>query len=85
MLRVVNITVSPPHTDEMLAQVRHLPGLVGLQVQRAVSLQPVGDVVTVQVTNRGLAPLMQLLREPGMASGFSTTEPASFVSKQIGP
>lgn len=80
MLRVVQITVSPSRTDELLREVGRLPGLTGLRVQRGISLRPAGDVVSVEVINDGLAPLMRLLDRPGSFAGFTTTEPASAVS-----
>lgn len=41
----------PGTTDALVAQVEQLPGLIGLRVQRGVSLRPAGDVVTIETLN----------------------------------
>jgi hypothetical protein len=51
MPRTISISVSTERTDEIIYHLRGLDGVVGLAVQRDSSLDPPGDVLTVQATN----------------------------------
>ncbi len=88
MPKVVQITVAPSQTDRLIPTLRQLPGLLGLRVQRAVSIEPPGDVLTLEVTNRSLHGLVRLLREQAIgcnsASSITTSEPISVVSSPKG-
>lgn len=79
MPRVVQLTVPSAATDRLLEEIRPLAGVVGVQVQRAASLQPPGDVVTVQSATPALPALMRLLDARPEIS-IATSEPISLVS-----
>ena len=53
MHRTVQITVSPAQTDGLLQALAAIEEVVGLTVQRGVSVKPPGDVLTVTTLNRG--------------------------------
>jgi hypothetical protein len=84
MPRRVEISVAADMTDHIVQDLHGLDGVFGLQVQRGVSRMPPGDVVTVDVTNRGMPAVMRLLGDAGVgrtsAASFSTSEPVSVVA-----
>ncbi len=84
MPRTIQLTLPSNQADELIADMQNIDGVIGLRVQRGVSIRPPGDVVYVEVTNRSLHPLMRLLAERGIghdSSTFITTSvPASVVS-----
>lgn len=84
MPRTVQITVPADRTDHLLAEIPRLDGLIGLQVQRGISLHPPGDVVTVQVMTSSFHALQRLLdgQGIGLESGNSilTNYPQSVTS-----
>lgn len=43
MARKLEITVPADQTDELLAAVKRLDGVVGIRLQRSVSITPAGD------------------------------------------
>lgn len=53
----VEITIPSYQTDRLVAEIKQLHELVGLRVQREFSLQPPGDLIPIEVTNRPVNPL----------------------------
>jgi hypothetical protein len=86
LYRSVEVTVPAEQTDELLREIRELPSLLGLRVNRGSSVVPPGDAVSIQVKDRGLAALMLLLAKRGVGRSdemsLSTSYPASIVSPQ---
>lgn len=84
MPKTLEITVPSERTEGLLSAFRQSEGVIGTRVQRGISLQPPGDVITLQVTNRALQPLLRHLEAEGVgrdaATSFSTSEPTSIVS-----
>lgn len=84
MPRKVDLTVPSDRTDALLTRIDGMEGLIGVQVQRGISRQPEGDVITLEITNRGFPALALLLSDEGVGShsgtSFSTSEPLSVVS-----
>lgn len=84
MARTVQITVPSDRTDELVEQLHTLDDLIGLRVLRGASLKPKGDVVSVEVTNFSLHPLMRLIEEAGLVrdgkGSVTTSEPRSLIS-----
>lgn len=84
MPRRVEFTVPSEKTEALVERVSAMEGLIGLRVQPGISREPKGDVVTVEITNRGLPELTRLLGEQGAGrsstASFSTSEPISIVS-----
>ena len=83
MPRTVKVTIPKAETGKIIADLRQLKGLVGLSIQRDGSLEPPGDIVSVDIVNNALNPVMQLLdkHQIGQRSGTSicTSEPTSIV------
>jgi uncharacterized membrane protein len=88
MPRRVELSVAADTTDRIVQDLSDLDGVFGLQVRRGVSRKPPGDVVTVDVTNRGMPAVMRLLGDAGVGrtstASFSTTEPVSIVASSAG-
>ena len=84
MPRTIVITVPKAETNKIVADLQQVEGLVGLKLQAGSSLDPPGDVISVDVVNRALNPVMQLLdkHEIGQRKGtsLSTSEPTSLIS-----
>ena len=84
MPRTVQITLAAHQTDEVVREIQDIDGLISLHLQRGISLQPRGDVVSVEVTNRALQPLMNRLIACGIgqspSASITTNEPISIVS-----
>lgn len=84
MIRTIQTVVASETTDQLLAELRQVPGLLGLRVQRQGSVHPPGDVVSLDATNSSLHAIVRLLA--GYRSGgdgelsILTTEPISAVS-----
>jgi hypothetical protein len=66
MPRTVEITVPSNRTDDLITEIKRIDGVIGLRMQRDISIQPPGDVVTIETTNRSLHSLMQLLDQCGV-------------------
>lgn len=84
MPRTIDVTAPTEKTDQLVGDIKQLQGLIGLRLQRGASLQPPGDVITIETTNRSLPTLMQLLERHGAGreSGLSitTSAPISVIS-----
>ena len=84
MPRTVEITVPAGQTEPLLADLETMPGVLGLRVQRGVSLKPRGDVITVNLSRRALSDLMTMLEKRGLpqnpALSLTTSQPMSVVS-----
>ncbi len=84
MTRMVQITAPGPKVDEIIALVRGMDGVLQVQAQRGVSLQPRGDVLSLMVTNERLLPLMAVLDGLGVTDSaeqaVAISAPRAFVS-----
>ena len=84
MPRKVEITLPSHQTDELIPEIKQLKGMIGLRLQRNASIHPPGDVMTVEITNRGVNRLLRLLDQHGVGRGSSssitTSEPFSLIS-----
>ncbi len=84
MPRNVRITLPAPRTEQVLARIRSLEGLMGLRLERGVSLEPPGDVLDAEVTVRAAPELLLMLDEEGIGSqpgsSISTNEPVTVIS-----
>jgi hypothetical protein len=84
MPRRVEVTIPSEQSDALVDQLSGFDGLIGLQVQPGISRQPEGDVLTLDVTNRALHPLLRLLHEQGVGTApgasLSTSDVLSVVS-----
>lgn len=84
MPRSVQITVPSDRTDALVAEIKAVSGLIGLSVQRGISVHPPGDVVSVEVSTPALHVLMRLLDRQGLctsaASSIRTSQPLSVIA-----
>lgn len=84
MPRTVTISIPSDRTDALVGDLRAIPGILTLHRQRGASLQPRGDVVTVQVADRSTSSLVKLLTAYGAgtddAVSVTTSEPDGVVS-----
>jgi hypothetical protein len=81
--RTVQLTVPEARTDALVAALRTLEPNA-LRLHRGASLEPPGDVVSLEVTNAGLRGVMRLADTYGLGQqggvALSTSEPLSLVS-----
>lgn len=84
MPRTVEVSVSPDKIDPMLERLNRMDGVVGLSLQRGVSLNPPGDVLTIRATNEGTRSVLNLLADLDVLDGGSilTSEPRSLMTRQ---
>jgi hypothetical protein len=84
MARAVQIVVPTSISDEIAGQLRQVDGLVGLRLQRQVSLQPPGDLISLELTTAGLPGLMRQLDQLGIGrtpgTSITTSRPAAIIS-----
>jgi hypothetical protein len=83
MPRQVEIVIPSDRCELLLTKLTNMEGVVGARLQRGASQQPPGDVLTIDVLNRGLPEVCRLLADEGVgadkSSSFSTAEPKSLV------
>ncbi|WP_224999156.1 DUF389 domain-containing protein [Cesiribacter sp. SM1] len=83
MAREISVTSPFEKTDTIIKELKGIDGIMQLQVFRAVSIDPPGDVIKLAVPNSSLQKTMRLLdkydlgRENGISA--STSEPDSFI------
>jgi hypothetical protein len=82
-VRIIDLTIPVTETDAFVADIRAVEPL-GLRLQRGSSLEPPGDVVTLEVRNEQLGEVMRIadrygLGEPGGVT-MSTSVPLSVVA-----
>lgn len=84
MPRSVTISLPPDRAALLVEELSTFDGTVTLSRQRHASVQPPGDVVTVEVLDRAVSPLFALLSRYGAGSeddvSVSTSEPTGIVS-----
>lgn len=62
MHRSVSIAVAPERTDELLEELQRFEKhVVTISVQRGASIKPPGDVVDIQVLNRGISAVLEVI------------------------
>jgi hypothetical protein len=73
MPRIVEVTLPPNQTNELIARVKQLDHVISIRIQRNISLKPPGDVVAIGITNRSLSSLLMVLDELGLTYGEATS------------
>lgn len=73
MHRHFTITVPPSATDGLLDQLQHTAGVVTVSVQRGASIQPRGDVISVDALNRGAGAVLLAVERTGGHGSLSVT------------
>jgi short-subunit dehydrogenase/uncharacterized membrane protein len=76
------MTTDPLRTDDVLAKLEELDGIIGIVVDRGASVRPPGDCLRLSMTNRGARGLAVAFADPvawGISS-FSSNEPLTLVA-----
>lgn len=85
MPRIVEVTLPAQQTDSFISRTEKIEQIIGIRVEKGISVHPPGDVVTIAITNRSLPLLMQLLDELGInenpGASVTTSRPESIISK----
>jgi hypothetical protein len=85
--RTVEATLPADLTDDLLEELDRIPLVAGIHLQRGASLKPPGDVLTVELANRSLHPLLRLLHGKGigvtLGSGYRLSEPVALVQQTV--
>lgn len=86
MPRTVEITVTSDKVDGMIPKLRGLKGFLGMKVQKNISVDPGGDVISFEITNDSTNELMLLLEAEGWLDddkiSVTTSKPLSILSKK---
>jgi hypothetical protein len=85
MQKTIQITVGPEKTDELVDLLSQQDGLIGLQVQRGISLYPPGDSVTAVVSTPTMSRVMRLLQEREIGSSSDSSILTSDLASVISP
>lgn len=82
MPRLCEMTTDPLRTDDVLAKLGELDGIIGIVVDRGASVRPPGDCLRLSMTNRGARRLAIAFADPVAwgISCFSSNEPLSLVA-----
>ena len=84
MTRKVTLIVPQEKTEQVVARMRRLPGLLTLTLQTAAGLQPQGDLVTAELSEDALHTLIRDLHSQGLGKderfSLTTSNPDSMVS-----
>ena len=82
MPRVIAVTLSPAKTNALIEQIHALENVVGVALQRGASIDPPGDIVTIQANNEGVRPIFKVLEQLEVTDGGSitTSEPRTLLS-----
>lgn len=83
MPRTVQVAVPPQITTDLVEELSDL-GLLSLRVQRGISVEPAGDVLSFEVTDAKLSGVMQALERSGLGRNpelsLATSSPMSVVA-----
>lgn len=84
MPRSIEISVPPEKADAILQRIEDIEGVVGLARQRGASIQPPGDVVSIQTTNDATRSVLGVLGDLEALNGGSivTSAPRSIMSPE---
>lgn len=86
MPRTLHVTVNPAISAALVDALRETDGVLSVRLQRGISVEPPGDVIAVDVLNRGLHPVVAMLHEraidPDTNASLTSTTPLSLVSTQ---
>jgi uncharacterized hydrophobic protein (TIGR00271 family) len=84
MPRVIEVSVPSDKTSSLIDRLRGVDGVVGVSLLRGASLDPGGDVLTIQATNEGTRDVLRLLADARVTDGGSivTSEPRSLIAPQ---
>ncbi|MEZ0483578.1 DUF389 domain-containing protein [Fibrella aquatica] len=81
MHRTFSVSLPSNCTDELIGQLHNMPNVIGMNVERGISIKPVGDVLTLHVLNRGTDAVLQCIAVVCAEKPYSivTSELASLI------
>lgn len=83
MARVMEVTLPFDVTDRFVQELRERDDILSLRVQRGISVQPPGDIVTVTSTNRAMQDIVHVLDRYGVGAeegrSLSAADPVSLL------
>jgi hypothetical protein len=81
MHRTFEASIPPEHTDQLVQQLLTNKHVMGVSLQRGVSILPPGDALTIHVLNRGADDVLSLIarRCTGTSYSIITAEQASMI------
>jgi hypothetical protein len=81
MHRTIEASIPPKHTDSLTQQLLANQHVMGVSVQRGISMKPPGDVLTIHVLNRGADDVLSLIQRQCSGTDYSivTAEQASMI------
>ena len=81
MHRTLSISVPADRTDHLIKKLSPMPNVIGLSVERGSSLKPPGDVLMLQVLNRGTDDILRCIADgcAGASYSVATAELASLI------
>lgn len=84
MHRTIVISLPADRTNQLISQIEPLECVLGLSVQRGGSIKPVGDVLTLQVLNKGIDEALRRIAAVCHDTTYSmaTAEQASIIDKR---
>jgi hypothetical protein len=84
MPRTIEVSVPSAKAEEIIQRIQGMDGVVGLMHQRDVSLDPPGDIVTIQTSNDAARPVVDVLKDLDAhnAGSILTSAPNSIISPQ---
>jgi uncharacterized membrane protein len=84
MPRKIDITLPSELSGKMIGKIKMIKGLIGIRLQKNISIDPEGDVISVEITNRSVNELLYIFEKEGLiASGtvsITTSAPSSIIS-----
>ena len=85
MPRITEVTLPAEQVQTLLEQVKEIPEVISVRVEKGISVQPPGDVVTVVTTDKSLPRFIQLLDQLGITrhpgSSVSTSSPMGLINQ----
>lgn len=85
MSRNIQVTLPSEYTDRILPKIKRFDGLIGLRLQKNISIEPPGDVLDFDVINSQVTPCMKMLEDEGLLLredvSITTSKPTSVISK----
>ena len=85
MSRTVEVSLPSEHTANLLPKIQKLEGLIGLRVQKNISIKPRGDVLSFDLINSEVTNFLTILEEEGLLQhedvSITTNRPTNVISK----
>lgn len=84
MPRTIEVAISSDKTEELINKLGGLNGVVGLALQRGSSIEPPGDILTINATNDATRTVLSILADQNVLDGGSilTSELRSLINRK---